>query len=330
MEIILIVVAGSAALAVLGFGVFQLRSERQKSIDERLGRYTQDYNKLLLEMEAAEEEERKRKKDEPSALTKALDKAIENRDFAANWREQLARADLQITPGEYAAAHVIAVLAAFSISFFILFAFNIIASIIVSGIAFFVPRIYVSMRKGKRFRQFESQLPDTIGMWVNGLRAGYSVMQAIEAISREAPEPTSKEFKRVVLEMQLGIPRPEAFDHMLKRMPSDDLDLIITAVNVQAEVGGNLAEILDVIGFTIRERIKIKGEIRVMTAQGRITGYIIGGLPIALSILLLIISPRYMSRLFEDRLCGWPLIACGLMLIGLGFAAIQKIVSIEV
>src|SRR5207248_556307 len=150
------------------------------------------------------------------------------------------------------------------------------------------------------------------------------VMQALEAISREAPEPSSAEIHRVVMEVQLGIPMEDALAHLLARMPSDDLDLIITAVNIQREVGGNLAEILEVISHTIRERIKLKGEIRVLTAQGRITGYMIGGLPIVLALFLLAVNRAYMSQLFEDKLCGWPLIGIGLGMIGIGTAVIQR------
>jgi tight adherence protein B len=132
-----------------------------------------------------------------------------------------------------------------------------------------------------------------------------------------------------VQEVQLGIPMEDALDHLYMRMPSEDLDLVITAVNIQREVGGNLAEILDAIGHTIRERIKLKGEIRVLTSQGRITGWIIAGLPIALALVLMLISPNYMGRMFTNRMCGWPMMGCGLGLIGTGAAIIQKIVQID-
>jgi tight adherence protein B len=112
-------------------------------------------------------------------------------------------------------------------------------------------------------------------------------------------------------------------------MTSDDLDLIVTAVNIQREVGGNLAEILDVIGHTIRDRIKLKGEIRVLTSQGRYTGYLISGLPIVLALFLMVINPNYMGGLFENRMCGWPMLGIGLGLIGMGTAAIQRIVDID-
>src|SRR5258708_22570563 len=133
-------------------------------------------------------------------------------------------------------------------------------------------------------------------------------MEALEAISREAPEPSALEVRRVVQEVQLGIAMEDALAHLILRMPSDDLDLIVTAVNIQREVGGNLAEILEVIGHTIRERIKLKGEIRVLTSQGRITGYLIGGLPIVLALFLDLINPDYVGKLFTNQFCGLPIL----------------------
>ena len=119
-------------------------------------------------------------------------------------------------------------------------------------------------------RAFSDQLGDSLNLMVNGLRSGYSVLQAMEAVSREMPPPISAEFARVVQEVQIGLPLDQALGNMLRRIKSDDLDLVITAINVQREVGGNLAEILDVISFTIRERVRIKGEVRTLTAQGKL------------------------------------------------------------
>jgi tight adherence protein B len=134
----------------------------------------------------------------------------------------------------------------------------------------------------------------------------------------------------VVQEVQLGIDMEDALAHLLSRVESEDLDLVVTAVNIQREVGGNLAEILDVISHTIRERIKLKGEIRVLTAQGRITGYLISFLPIILALFLYTINPGYMGNLFENRVCGWPMLGIALALIGIGFALVQKIVDIDI
>lgn len=203
-------------------------------------------------------------------------------------------------------------------------------SIVAGFLGLFFPRIYVSRATSQRLIHFEQQLPDTLGLWVNALRSGFSVLQAMEAISRDAPEPTSAEFRRVVTEVQLGIDPEDALLHMLERVDSEDLDLVVTAVNIQREVGGNLAEVLDTISHTVRERIKLKGEIRVLTSQGRYTGYLISFLPIAVAGFLSLIQPGFMQPMFENRLCGWPMLGIGIALIGTGMAAIQKIVNIDI
>ena len=164
---------------------------------------------------------------------------------------------------------------------------------------------------------------------VNSLRAGYSTMQAMEVISNEMPVPISEEFGRVVMELQLGVPFDTAMANLMRRMPSADMDLVITAMSVQREVGGNLAEVLDAISFTIRERVRIKGEIKAMTAQGRITGYVITALPFALAGLIYMMTPDFMGVLFTDP-CGYVLIIVSIIMIGLGYFVINKIVSIEV
>lgn len=320
-QVIIAVVAGILALIILIAGVISMRAERKDSIEERLGRYT--------DFETYDDIPSTTGQEEPSQLTKVLDRALVEREFGKQWKIALAKADLKITVAEYMALHVISTIGFFIAGFFIIFPGNLVGGVISAVMGFFAPRIYVSRKQNQRLIKFETQLPDTISLWVNGLRSGYSVLQAMEAISSESPEPTAAEFKRVVQEVQLGIAMEDALDHMLQRMTSDDLDLIVTAVNIQREVGGNLAEILDVIGHTIRERIKLKGEIRVLTSQGRYTGYLISGLPIVLALFLMAINPNYMGGLFENRLCGWPMLGIGLGLIGMGTMAIQRIVDID-
>lgn len=314
--------AGLLAVVVIVVGIISVRSEKDL-VEERLGRYEQGYQSFL------EIEEDEPKKDERKALD-AIDKAIAKRPFAQKWRTQLARADLKLTVAEYAALHVISVIGFFTVGYFVLFRGDLIMSIVAGFVGFFAPRIYVSRATSQRLIRFENQLPDTLGLWVNALRSGFSVLQAMEAISRDAPEPTATEFKRVVQEVQLGIDVEDALDHLLARVESDDLDLVVTAVNIQREVGGNLAEILETISHTIRERVKLKGEIRVLTAQGRMTGYLISGLPIVVALFLSVIQPGFMNPMFESRTCGWPLLGIGLALIGMGMAAIQKIVNIDI
>jgi len=322
----LIGIGAVLAVLILLAATFGIRRQRGDVVEERLGRYTE----VGSFMAVAEEEKEKNKEKAPSALTQRLDGMLQGRSFAAGWREQLARADIKLTVAEYFGLHIVSMFAFAIACYFILFSGQLVMAILGAGVGLFAPRIYVSFQQSKRFHLFETQLPDILGLWVNGLRSGYSVMQALEAISREAPSPTNQEMRRVVQEVQLGIPMEDALAHLLSRMPSDDLDLVITAVNIQREVGGNLAEILEIIGHTIRERIKLKGEIGVLTAQGKVTGYLISGLPIVLALFLMLVNPNYMGNLFSNKLCGWPLIGIGLGMIGIGTAVIQKIVDIEI
>ena len=233
---IMVIVAGIAAVAVIILGIVSVRSERNLA-EERLGRFLDDSASSASFLADIEEDD-KPKKDERRAL-EVIDRAIANRPFAKRWRQQLARADLKLTVAEYAALHVVSVIGFFAGAWFILFRGDIIMSIVAGFIGLFFPRIYVSRATSKRLIRFEQQLPDTLGLWVNALRSGFSVLQAMEAISRDAPEPTATEFKRVVQEVQLGIDVEDALEHLLSRVESEDLDLVVTAVNIQREVGGN-------------------------------------------------------------------------------------------
>jgi tight adherence protein B len=166
---------------------------------------------------------------------------------------------------------------------------------------------------------------------VNGLRAGYSTMQAMEAVSREMPAPISDEFRRVVQEMQLGIPMEVSLENLLRRIPSQDLDFMVTAINVQREVGGNLSEILDTISFTIRERIRIKGDIQTLTAQVRTSGTVLSLIPVGLTVVLWFLNPDYLLSLQDGGVyCVVGVIVAVVSLITIGYVIMMKIADIEV
>jgi tight adherence protein B len=193
----------------------------------------------------------------------------------------------------------------------------------------------VNRRKSKRLQSFNDHLADTITLIANALRAGASFLQAIELVVRETQPPVSTEFNRVIREVNLGLPFEQALANMVRRVRSDDLELMTTAISIQHQVGGNLAEILDSIAFTIRERIRIQGEIRVLTAQQRMSGYVVAGLPIGLIAILTLIAPGFMEPMFGDpTIVGIPLgvwmLLFGAVLMVIGFLAIRRIVDIEV
>jgi tight adherence protein B len=198
------------------------------------------------------------------------------------------------------------------------------------GVAgFYLPGMYVKFRQGARLGAFNTRLGDTITMLANSLRSGYSLPQGMDMVAREQPAPVSDEFGRVVREIGLGLSTEEALANLLRRVPSEDLDLMITAINVQHEVGGNLAQILDAIGLTIRERVRIKGEIRSLTAQVRYSGYVVALMPVFLSAILFVIRPDYIGYLFQD-LCGWSMSIAAVVFIVIGFFVMRKIADIEV
>lgn len=330
--IFILAIAVVLALVIVIMGVIMTRSE-ENLVEQRFGRLEEQEAQSFFSTEEGDGEDGF---DEGGGSTDArqilnpINNALQDRKFGKTWRRKLSRANLKLTVAEFALLHVVAAGGGFTLGWVFLFSGDPVMSVAAGFIGFFVPRIYVNRIIGQRLVAFEGQLADTLGLWVNALRSGYSVLQAMEAIAKDAPEPTMTEFQRVVQEVQIGIDLPDALDHLLERVESDDLDLVVTAVNIQREVGGNLAEILEVISHTIRERIKLKGEIRVLTSQGRITGYLISFLPIALALFLNASNPGYMGQMFEDRACGWPMIGAGLALIGIGSAVIQKIIDIEI
>ena len=328
---------GLVILILVVILVFALRGNR-KDVTDRLDRFAGRSE------EEAEAQAQKRKGKSTSALTEQVDKAIAGRGFAGKMQRDLAQANLKFTVAEFIGLRVIAAIVGGVIGYIVEIIRGLGAPIVLIGIGvvvgFFVPTIYVRQAKGRRLRAFNNQLGDTITLLANSLRSGYSLLQSMEMVSRESPPPVSEEFRRVVQEVGLGLSTQDALSNLFRRVPSDDLDLMITAINIQHEVGGNLAQILDTIGHSIRERVRIKGEIRVLVAQQRISGYVVAGLPIMLAVILAFITPSFMAPLFtiglppfvaEPGKEGWicmPVCAGILMLIG--FVIIQRIVNIEV
>ena len=269
-----------------------------------------------------------------------LNKVVEGRDFGANLARELARADLKLKPSEYIFIVIGSVIGIpvlmFIFSFFLPALGSPIALLVGALIGFLLPRFWLSRRKNGRLGAFNKQLPDTITLIANALRAGSSFLQAIELVVRESRPPISTEFSRVIREVNLGLPFDQALENMVRRVRSDDLELMATAISIQHQVGGNLAEILDSISYTIRERVRIKGEIRTLTAQQRLSGYVVGFLPIALAGFLFVAAPGFMDPMFANppAVLGLPagviiLIFGGFMMF-IGFMLIRKIVDIEV
>jgi tight adherence protein B len=315
----ILVVGGGLAVILLVVGVIQSTSSERALVEQRLGRYL-DEGKSDADKEA-----------DRSIVTNWVNRRVEKSSYGDRVARELARADLKLKVAEYFALYIIAIFLG-ALIFGFLGGWHPVSFLIGAVIGAFAPRFYVKRQQRQRLNRFNDQLGDMLNLMVNGLRAGYSTMQAMEAISKELPAPISDEFRRVVQEMQLGVAMETALDNLLRRIPSDDLDFVVTAINVQREVGGNLSEILDSISFTIRERVRIKGEIRVMTSQVRASGTLLSIIPGALALILWFMNPDYLMSFFDgpSPLCGWGAIGLIVIMIATGYFIMMKIADIEV
>ena len=290
-----------------------------ETLESRMQRYAGG-PQVAQEKKAAKKE---RREIDPFAT---LSSDVADKRFASRVQRDLARADLRLRVAEYYYLRVGLAVGLCAILFLLR---DPLSAVVGAILGYFVPRIWVGRRIGGRLNAFNKQLPDTITLLSNSLRAGSSFLQSIELVSRETPPPMGSEMGRVVREVNLGLGMEEALANMVRRIKSDDLDLMVTAIGVQQQVGGNLAEILDTIAFTIRERVRIKGEIRTLTAQGRYSGYLVAFLPIGIMITLNFINPEFMQPLFTE-LIGQALLGLGAIMMAIGFFAIQKITDIKV
>jgi tight adherence protein B len=317
MTPIILLGGGVLLLILLIIGAIVAVSSERSLVEERLGRY--------LEEERPEQGEASGR----SVVTDWLNRRVASSSRGDRVARELARADLKFKVAEYYALVFMSAIVTALIAWFIQ---QHPASLAIGGIiGLFIPRFYVKRQQTVRLNKFNDQLSDMLNLMVNGLRAGYSTMQALEAVSRELPAPISDEFRRVVQEMQIGIPMEKALDNLLRRIPSEDLDFVVTAINVQREVGGNLSEILDTISFTIRERVRIKGEIRVMTAQVRTSATVLSLIPVFLTVALWFVSPEYIGSFFaRGPLCGWLAVVTIVGMIVSGYFVMMKIADIEV
>jgi tight adherence protein B len=196
-------------------------------------------------------------------------------------------------------------------------------------VGFFLPYSYISFRRTKRFDKFEELFPQAIDTLARAVRAGHAFTTALELISNEVPQPVSGEFRILFEEQKFGLPVREALVNLTDRVPLVDVKFFVTAVMLQRETGGNLAEILDNLSYVIRERFKIMRQVRVYTAQGRLTMLLLMGLPPAIIVVMLIMNPGFVRPLFADHL-GHVLLTVGLTLQTIGYFVIRRIIQIQV
>lgn len=316
---LIIIIGGGLAFILLIIGIVISISSERTLVNERIGQ--------IVAADRMIESPRERQ----TPLTDWLNNRVQGSSYGDRIAKNLARADLKMKSGEYIALLLIAAVGVGFVFWFIS-GRTIIGGLIGAGLGLMLPGMYVNSQQKKRLVRFNDQLADMLNLMVNGLRAGFSTMQAMEAVSKELPSPICDEFRRVVQEVQLGVPMERALDNLLRRIPSEDLDLVITAINVQREVGGNLAEILETISYTIRERVRVKGEIRVLTTQVSYSGKFLSLLPLFVIGVLYLLNREYMMEFFkpESRPCGYIALIGAALLILIGYFVMQKLAEIEV
>lgn len=239
---------------------------------------------------------------------------------------ELMKADMPITVEELLVIKILSS-AAFAFLAYAIFK-NFIAIIIIFILIWNIPKFIIANRKKERIKLFDSQLNEGVMIISNSLKAGYSFLQAIAVVTEETQNPFSKEFKKLLKEMSLGISEEDALKNLLMRMESEDLKLIMNAILIQKDTGGNLSEILDNIGETIRERQKIKNELKTLTAQGKLSGVIVTLIPVFLGGVIYLFNKEYMLLLFTTSI-GLGMVTISVISQIIGILLIKKIINID-
>ncbi|MBT2521305.1 type II secretion system F family protein [Arthrobacter sp. ISL-28] len=267
-----------------------------------------------------------------SQLTRFAGSAVESVDqFLAGRsvkffnREVLENAGLKLSQAEFfiliLAGAFVGVLAGFVVG-------GIVLALLLPLLAPFVGHLTLGFLAGKRRNKFDEQLGDTLQLLSGGLRAGHSILRAIDAAASESQSPTSEEMRRVITETSLGRDLLSSLNDTADRMRNEDFVWIAQAIQINREVGGNLAEVLDQVGETIRERSEIKGHIKALAAEGKFSGYILMAMPVGIVAMLMLVNPKYMDKMFSHPL-GWGMIALSVILMTVGGLWMRKIIDLK-
>lgn len=253
--------------------------------------------------------------------------ALAKRDQGETLKLELVRAGIRLRPSEFVGTVLLSTLLCPAIALFFTHLPLILIGAAILGLI--VPFLVLKAMKAQRMARFSAQLPDALTLIASSIRSGYSFMRAIQVVSEQMVPPISEEFERVLKETNLGSPAEVAFANMVRRVPSYDLDLVVTAVVIQQQVGGNLAEIMDTIAGTIRERVKLQREISALTAEGKLSGWICFVMPFFMLAIMTALNGDYMRPLFETPQ-GLMMIWIALALQFVGGVIIKKMLSVDV
>jgi tight adherence protein B len=312
---------------VVALGIFSLgslldqRRARARLIKERLAT-------VQKAPERAPEEELALLRDEQLSQIPALDNLLRRSERISAIQKMLAQAGMSLRAGNFLGVSVLTAVAV-AIVAFVLTRNNPAVAWAALVIGFLLPYSYASFRRNKRFEKFEELFPEAIDTLARAVRAGHAFTTALEMISNEVAEPVCSEFRKLYEEQKFGMPVRDALMNLTERIPLVDVKFFVTAVMLQRETGGNLAEILDNLSYVIRERFKIQRQVRVYTAQGRLTMGLLMGMPPVIVVTMLALNPAFIQPLFNDPL-GHTLLVAGITLQTIGYFVIRKIIRIQV
>jgi tight adherence protein B len=247
--------------------------------------------------------------------------------FSKSTEKILLEAGSKLRPEELFAARLLASVASGIITLFLGLPWYIVIIVVLIGFA--VPKLSINRKRKKRLAMVNYQLIEVLGMMANSMRAGFSFMQAMQLVGKEMPDPLGPEFERLVRQAGLGIPLEDALEELVERLPNKELEVVVRGILAQRRSGGNLAQLLETMEETIRGRVRILEELNTLTAQGRMSSWIITLLPVALGLYLALVNGEYFSPMLEHPL-GWMMLLVGSVSIIIGWAVIQKIIRIEV
>lgn len=318
----------SVAFGIFGFMLFVsiagTVTKDRRDVEKRVDKIANKKSGLTLQIQ---EKQKKRKSSILKRATEGTEKqSVQRKKLMDTIFNELILADIMMKPEEFCIIWLLLTFVPAGLA--ALFQAGLMPSATLAVLGAFLPIVFIKIKKGNRIKAFEAQLGDTLIMMCNGLRSGFSFQQAMENVANDMPAPIGIEFGRVCNEIRYGATMEEALNNMSDRVKSPDLMLVVSAVLIQRTTGGNLSEILSTISNTIRDRIKIKGEINSITAQGRMSGMIIGALPICIAAVLMVVNPDYMSTFFTTS-AGNIMLAVSIVMEVLGFFAIRKVVTIE-
>ncbi len=315
-------VLGAVVLFVLAIGG---RQSRSRFVEARLKAFRQDDK--LPDNEKRADALRPRQDYSGIPLLSSLLAKMGSSEAVAL---QLERAGVPLRVGEYYMIRVISAAAFFLAPLAFGFSlFNFFIALVLGLVGYMVPSKWLTNKRNKRTERINAQLVDMLGMVSNSIKSGYGLMQSLDFAGGQLPAPLGLELRRMLRDATLGMTSENALGAMGQRIDSKDLDLVLTAINIQRAVGGSLAEILDKVAYTMRERERIRGDIATLTSQQKLTGIVVGGLPIFMFAVFMVMSPDYMSVFLTENIGRIILlVAAGLEV--LGYLAMKRIMAIEI